>query len=153
MSDTCNNSLSSLARASLGFLAATSLVVSCTWRSEYDLSRDSSARSADSPSTKFERPWRDSLGELIFPLIEEDDTRYAAGYAEHVFLSLEIGTSKEQVRRRLGLPLSTKTFDGDYECWYYSEAGRLYKSYFVRVLKFDMQGTLIGRYQSFYLDW
>jgi hypothetical protein len=96
--------------------------------------------------------WKEALGEAVLPLFDKHDTEYAAGFKEEAFRSLEMGIRQDEVKRRLGEPVSTKSFPDGYTCWYYSRHGAKSKSYFVRLLEFDGKGLLVARRGEFYVD-
>lgn len=60
--------------------------------------------------------WLAAVGELILPLIEEHDSKYAPGYREEVFRALALGATGAGVARLLGRPLLTKQFSDGSTC-------------------------------------
>jgi len=96
--------------------------------------------------------WSPSLGELLWPLIEEHDTEYAPGYSEQAFRSLKLGAEQHTVEQALGSPLEVKLFPDGEIYWYYSRHGERSENYFVRILVFDEQKRLLEKRHSFYLD-
>lgn len=96
--------------------------------------------------------WNASLGELLWPLIEEHDTEYAPGYSEQAFRSLKLGAEQHAVEQALGAPLEVKQFSHGEIYWYYSRHGERSENYFVRILVFDEQKRLLGKRHSFYVD-
>jgi outer membrane protein assembly factor BamE (lipoprotein component of BamABCDE complex) len=48
-------------------------------------------------------------------------TTYASGYSEEDFSKVDVGMSKEDVKRLLGPPLSVVNWDNGRETWAYSE--------------------------------
>jgi outer membrane protein assembly factor BamE (lipoprotein component of BamABCDE complex) len=140
-------------KAAIVSVVALSLVwvsmLSCSGASVYDLNTKSQPEPPKPPRST---SWREALGEVVLPLFDRNDTEYATAFKEEVFRALEMGLSQDDVKRRLGEPVSTKTFsDGD-TCWYYSRHGKQSKSYFVRLLEFDGKGILVARRSAFYLD-
>lgn len=95
--------------------------------------------------------WLTAVGERILPLIEKHDTKYAPGYREEVFRTLEPGATESEVVLLLGRPLLTKQFSDGNTCWYYTRHGERFASYFVRILEFDRRGVLIARRHYFYV--
>ena len=130
------------------------LMQACDGRFEYDLfdtgSEAPSSQSADVEST--DGSWTAALGELILPLIDKHDTEYAPNYSEEVFRSLELGSDTAAVEQLLGPPLLAKEFPDDKTYWYYSRHGERFDSYFVRILVFDGEGSLVARRSYFYVD-
>lgn len=135
-------------------LAAFSIVgmVALACRGSYVYDLNSKAQPAPPRLPPRSSSWREALGEAVLPLLDKHDTEYAAGFKEEIFRSLEMGITQDDVKRRLGEPVSMKTFpDGD-TCWYYSRHGVTSKSYFVRLLEFDDKGLLVARRAEFYVD-
>lgn len=126
------------------------LALACRDAYVYDL--NAKAQPEPPRSSPRSSSWKEALGEAVLPHFETHDTEYAAGFKEQVFRSLEMGIAQDEVKRRLGEPVSTKTFpDGDI-CWYYSRHGAKSKNYFVRLLEFDDKGLLVARRAEFYVD-
>ncbi len=136
----------------LSLISALLILTTCSGQFEYDLG----TKKQDTQSVlrkSFDATVWDIAGELVFPLIEDHDTRYSSGYDEQIFRSLTVGLEQAEVARVLGKPLSTKEFPDGRRCWYYSQPGSEYRSYFIRALCFSSAGSLRARYRSFYLDW
>lgn len=134
-----------LAPVSLAFA-----MLSCRGAYVYDLNAKAQAAPPKPPPQS--SSWKEALGEAVLPLFETHDTEYAAGYKEEIFRSLEMGINQDEVKRRLGEPVSTRAFADGNACWYYSRHGRKSKNYFVRLLEFDGKGILLARRAEFYVD-
>jgi len=137
------------------FLAAISLLLALAMPSgrgqyQYDLNATAGPDLTTIPLQS--SSWKEALGEAVLPFLDTHDTEYAAGFREDVFRSLEMGISQDEVRRRLGAPISTKSFPDGITYWYHSRHGAKSKSYFMRILAFDSQGTLRTRRAEFYID-
>lgn len=135
----------------VGAILGVLLVPACGARFEYELEAEApSAQPAAVEST--DGSWAAALGELLLPLIEKHDTEYAQGYSEEVFRSLDIGSGKALVEQLLGPPLLAKEFSSGRVYWYYSRHGTRSENYFVRILVFDREGSLVARRSYFYVD-
>lgn len=130
-------------------LLALLIMMGC--RFSYDLEGDRQPTRNGRPAST-DGSWTARLGELILPLVEEHDTEWATSFDENTFKSLAIGSTSEPVEERLGRPLETKRFPDGNICWYYTRPGEGSKNYFVRVLEFDQDGTLVARRRYFHVD-
>jgi hypothetical protein len=126
------------------------VALSCRGQAVYDLNAQAKPDSSKSPPRS--SSWKEAVGEVVLPLFDKNDTEYAPGFKEEVFRSVEMGFSQDEVKRRLGEPLSSKTFADGNTCWYYSRHGKKSKSYFLRLLEFDGKGILVARRAEFYVD-
>jgi hypothetical protein len=101
---------------------------------------------------KIKRAIAFQIGELVLPLILDESTKYAAGYSEEAFWSLEPGTSEEEVLRSLGEPLSRRSTGDGRLVLYYSEQVTSTDNYRMRNLVLDERGRLLQRRAEFYVD-
>ena len=79
--------------------------------------------------------------ESYFPFDPDIDTRFAPGYSEEAFTSLQVGMSKEEVLQRLGPPLSGQAS----RTWYYSTDGACPWwdfAWLARNVEFDEEGRI-----------
>ena len=88
------------------------------------------------------------MGSLLF----SENTVYAPGFDEKEFRALKRGMSKDEVRSKLGDPLSTWSGSGGFEWWAYSKHGTKSENFLCRSLAFNTEGQLIERHAEFYAD-
>jgi hypothetical protein len=131
------------------FLVAGTLATCGGGGVSYDLTRhdEHSVKRAMPESSGF----RDSLSELLFPHLAEDDTVYAPGFTERAFRTVQPGYSQAQVLTLLGKPLGLRDYDG-YTYWYYSQHGRRSKSFFLRLIGFDSSHHVVATEHAFLLE-
>lgn len=79
------------------------------------------------------------------------ETRYAPGYSEEKFHEVAVGQSREEVRARLGEPLSQHRWDDATESWAYSESPHD-SHYWCRVVIFDGTGHVSEVHAELYVD-
>lgn len=80
--------------------------------------------------------------ESYFPFNPAIDTRFAPGYSEEAFASLQVGMTKDEVLQRLGPPLNAQAD----QSWVYSEDGACTWwdfAWLARGVQFDPQGRVI----------
>lgn len=123
------------------------VAVGCARTSEYTLEDGRKAREGHARTT-----WKETIAEIILPLMVKDETRYADGYTEKAFRELAIGSPANDAETKLGEPLLKRQCGDKAICWYYSRPAGPSGNYFVRVLMFDMEGRLTYKGHSFYVD-
>ena len=138
-------------RPAVALLLVGLIVQACGEKFEYELyGEPASAQPGATEST--DGSWKAVVGELLLPLIAYHDTEYAQGYSEEAFRSLDLGSGTTAVEKVLGPPLEIKEYPGGEIYWYYSRHGKRYENYFVRILVFDGEVSLVARRAYFYLD-
>ena len=108
------------------------------------------------PTSSFDRLKQSRIGryaaQAILRLIYSERTRYAPGFDEKAFQSLEPGTAKSEVRKALGEPLLTRTLPDGRVVFYYSEQATAHDNYLVRNVVFDARGRLVALHAELYVD-
>jgi hypothetical protein len=95
---------------------------------------------------------RESMAEVVLPLLLDENTRYARDYRENIFRALKPGTTEASVHEKLGEPLARRSLPDGETVWYYSEQATATDNYLLRNVVFDGQGRLLRKVTEFYVD-
>lgn len=93
---------------------------------------------------------------LFVPLF--DGTRWASGYSEAAFKSIDVGMTKAQVRSILGECLGEREAPSGGDLWHYTigKDGRFMSasvhSTHLRIVRFGTNGLVVGKTYDFYFD-
>jgi hypothetical protein len=95
---------------------------------------------------------RETVAELVLPLIMDERTTYAPGYREEAFCALKRGASQATVLAQLGEPLARHSFPDGETVWYYSKQTTGTDNYHLRNVVFDHRGAVVRKVAEFYVD-
>ncbi|HEY2092420.1 MAG TPA: outer membrane protein assembly factor BamE [Thermoanaerobaculia bacterium] len=136
------------------FVAIAVLSATCVVAAAYHVQRsyDLYHPTKEDTFTRITKSMLSPVGEVLFPMICPERTRYASAYREEAFRSVKPGMTEHDVQRSLGEPLLRKTFPDGETVWYYSKQSTERDNYFVRNIVFDQRGRVVRCDAEFYMD-
>lgn len=95
---------------------------------------------------------KETVAEIVLPLIMDERTRYAPAYREEAFRAVKRGASEAAVLGQLGEPLARHSFPDGETVWYYSQQVTGTDNYHLRNVVFDSRGVVVRKVAEFYVD-